>query len=133
MTNEDFDEVYYPKYNSVIRAIARKLANTNDALTDDLYQEGLMALWLCNPQGAQRNQDAYIRQAVKFRMIDFLRREKLADKESLDLQLEHGRQVVRGDDGALSLVRDKRSSRARDAALGNRAESFEDDEYEEMP
>lgn len=128
MTHDDFNEVYFPKYSSVIRAIARKLANTNDSLADDLYQEGLMALWLCNPKGAKRNQDAYIRQAVKFRMIDFLRREKLADKESLDLHLEHGRQVVRGDDGNVNLVRHRKLRRGKDPTVGFRMDPFAEEE-----
>lgn len=97
MTHEEFNEVYYPKYNSVIKAIARKLVKSNDTLLEDLYQEGLIALWMCNPQDAKKNPDAYIRQAVRFRMIDFLRRQKYTVTESLDAHMEAGRQVADGE------------------------------------
>lgn len=128
MTNEEFNEVYYPKYSSVIKAIARKLSNTNDALLEDLYQEGLVALWLCNPKEATRNKDAYIRQAVKFRMIDYLRREKLANQDSLDQHLEGGRQVARNPDGTTRLVRYRGKSRCGNPGLG---EYTQDDDEEE--
>lgn len=105
MTNTEFEQVYYPRYNSKIQAIARKIAQRNDALADELYQEGLMALWQLNPKGATNNEDAYIRQAVKFRMIDYLRREHLARFESLTAHLERGDQVVRDEDtGETKLV-----------------------------
>lgn len=94
MTNEEFERTYYPKYDSVIRAIARKLAKKNDTLMDDLYQEGIIALWRCNPKSARDNEDAFIRQAVKFRMIDYMRRERPALFDSLNLHLEYGGQVV---------------------------------------
>jgi DNA-directed RNA polymerase specialized sigma24 family protein len=93
MTNEEF-EAYLPKYDLTIRAIARKLAQTNDTLAEDLYQEGLIALWNCTPRRAKNNPDAYIRQAVKFRMIDYLRRERIYMTESLEARLERGEQLV---------------------------------------
>jgi DNA-directed RNA polymerase specialized sigma24 family protein len=129
MTHDEFNEVYYPKYNSVIRAIARKLANTNDTLAEDLYQEGLLALWLCNPKGAQRNKDAYIRQAVKFRMIDYLRKEKLMSQESLDYHLESGRQIIRGADGATRIVRYRDKSRCGNPAQGEYAQDDDEEEW----
>ena len=94
MTNEEFEE-YLPKYDLTIKAIARKLAQTNDTLTEDLYQEGLIALWNCAPRRARNNPDAYIRQAIKFRMIDYLRRERIYSFESLEARLERGEQLVR--------------------------------------
>jgi DNA-directed RNA polymerase specialized sigma24 family protein len=104
MTNEEFEATYYPKYKSVIRAIARKLAMTNDALVEDLYQEGLVALWNCQPRLARDNPDAFIRQSVKFRMIDFLRKEKLSSTESLDARMEVGEEIVERAPGELALV-----------------------------
>lgn len=104
MTNDEFEQVYYPKYHTVIRAIARKLAQTNDTLAEDLYQEGLIALWNCDPKKARDNPDAFIRQAVKFRMIDCLRREKLASTESLDARFERLEQLMMDDSGALYLL-----------------------------
>lgn len=128
MTHEEFNEVYYPKYNSTIKAIARKLAITHDALADDLYQEGLMALWLCTPAAAHKNPDAYIRQAIRFRMIDFLRREKISNFESLDHHLEKGRQVVRGDDGVEHILRYRERKSCTATGLAGRGEAIEDDE-----
>lgn len=104
MTNQEFEDHYYPKYHTVIRAIARKLAQTNDTLAEDLYQEGLIAMWKCDPKRSKDNEDAYIRQAVKFRMIDMLRREKLATTESLDARLEGVEQLMADDAGQMYLL-----------------------------
>jgi len=104
MTNDDFNNHYLPKYDLVIRAISRKLAQTNDTLADDLYQEGLIALWNCNPGQARDNPDAYIRQSIKFRMIDYLRRERIYSLESLEARLERGDQLVRDVAGNFDLV-----------------------------
>lgn len=104
MTNHEFEEVYWPKYDTVIRAIARKLAQTNDSLAEDLYQEGLIALWDCDPSKAKTNPDAFIRQAIKFRMIDYLRRERLKVTESLDGYIDSGMQLVEGPDGLAELL-----------------------------
>jgi DNA-directed RNA polymerase specialized sigma24 family protein len=104
MTNEEFETYFLPKYDLVIRAISRKLAQTNDTLAEDLYQEGLIALWNCNPGRAKDNPDAYIRQALKFRMIDYLRRERIYNTESLDARLERGEQLVRDVAGDFDLV-----------------------------
>lgn len=98
MTNTEFEKVYYPKYESVIKAIARKIAHRNDALMDDLISEGMIALWKLEPTKAKDNPDAYIRQAIKFRMIDWMRREKPAMYESLTRLLENGDQLVQDPD-----------------------------------
>jgi len=104
MTNEEFERIYLPKYDLVIRAIARKLAQTNDTLAEDLYQEGLIALWNCTPHRARDNPDAYIRQALKFRMIDYLRKERIYATESLEARLERGEQLVMDVAGSFDLV-----------------------------
>ncbi len=75
MTNEEFEQIYYPKYNSIIKAIARKMANSDNELWKDLRQEGLLALLKCDISQVKDNEDAFIRQAIKFRMIDYIRRE----------------------------------------------------------
>lgn len=98
MTNTEFEKVYYPKYESVIKAIARKIAHRNDALMDDLIAEGMIALWKLEPSKAKDNPDAYIRQAIKFRMIDWMRREKPAMYDSLTRLLENGDQLVQDPD-----------------------------------
>lgn len=94
MTNEQFDQ-YYVRYGTVIRAIARKVAQHNTAVYDDLVQEGAIALWLCTPEKARDNEDAFIRQAVKFRMIDYLRKMKPKRFRSLTQAIENGAQLVR--------------------------------------
>ena len=94
MTNEEFEQVYYPRYTAVIRAIARKLAQKNDALMEDLVSEGMIALWKVDPSKAKDNPDAFIRQAIKFRMIDWIRKERPEMSESLTPYLERGDQVV---------------------------------------
>lgn len=98
MTNEEFTNVYYPKYQAVIKAIARKLAQKNDALMEDLVSEGMIALWKVDPSKARDNPDAFIRQAIKFRMIDWIRKERPEMSESLTPYLERGDQVVQDDD-----------------------------------
>jgi len=98
VTNEDFEQVYYPKYVNVIKAIARKLARRNTQLAEDLCQEGLIALWHLEPERARGNLDAFVRQAVKFRMIDYMRRERPAVFESLCARLERGDQMVQDPD-----------------------------------
>jgi len=104
MTNEEFEKIYLPKYDLTIRAIARKLAQTNDTLAEDLYQEGLIALWNCTPNRAKDNTDAYIRQSLKFRMIDYLRKERIYNTESLEARLERGDQLVTDATGGFDLV-----------------------------
>lgn len=94
MTNEQFTDVYYPKYAAVIKAIARKLAQRNDALMEELVSEGMIALWKVDPAKARDNPDAFIRQAIKFRMIDWMRKERPDASESLSPYLERGDQVV---------------------------------------
>lgn len=94
MTNDEFTHVYYPKYSAVIKAIARKLAQRNDALMEELVSEGMIALWKVEPAKARDNPDAFIRQAIKFRMIDWMRKERPDSSESLTPYLERGDQVV---------------------------------------
>jgi DNA-directed RNA polymerase specialized sigma24 family protein len=113
LTNEAFEQIYYPRYESVIRAIARKVGQRNEALIEDLYQEGLIALWDLDPAQAARNEDAYIRQAVKFRMIDYMRRERPALYESLTAHLERGEQVVRDEDTGHVRIVGARETRRR--------------------
>jgi DNA-directed RNA polymerase specialized sigma24 family protein len=95
-------ERYWPKYQSVIRAIARKLGQKDDDLVKDLEQEGALALWLLKPALANKNPDSWIRQAIKNRMIDFLRKLNPRKYESLDARLEAGDQLE-SNDGELTL------------------------------
>jgi DNA-directed RNA polymerase specialized sigma24 family protein len=97
---------YYDIYRTSIAAIARKLGGRDDDLVADLEQEGALALWLLDLRAVSSNEDAYVRQCLKFRMIDHLRRYNPSAYDSLDAQLESGAQVDRDDDtGALRLLR----------------------------
>lgn len=95
MTNEQFEQKYYPKYAAVIRAIARKVGQKNDSLVEDLEQEGAIALWQLDVSKAKDNEDSYIRQAIKFRMIDFVRKERPGIYESLSAHLDKGDQLIK--------------------------------------
>jgi len=97
MNNAMFNR-YYEKYFVVdksIQRLARKLAKNDRALYEDLVQVGLIALWKLNPKNAVRNEDAWIRQALKRRMIDFLRKDRPKDirLDSLDARLAAGDQL----------------------------------------
>ncbi len=105
MTDEQF-KVYYARYRGVIASIARKLARRDEELYQDLKQEGLFALFRLNLAKVRVNEDAWIRQAVKFRMVDFLRKMNPRMYESLQAHLENGSQIVEDpDEGELHLVR----------------------------
>lgn len=130
MTNDEFEQFYYPTYDRVIRAIARKLAQTNDTLAEDLYQEGLIALWQCNPSRAKDNPDAYVRQAIKFRMIDALRRERIYSTESLEARLERGEQLVMDAGGGLDLVMPPVSMPSRRTDSSKNPKRYLDEEEE---
>lgn len=74
MTNEDFEQIYYPKYRVEIAKLANKLIGSSmPDLVPDLVQEGMICLWKLDLKGVS-NEDSYIRQAVKFTMIDYLRK-----------------------------------------------------------
>jgi DNA-directed RNA polymerase specialized sigma24 family protein len=129
MTNQQFEEYYWPKYDAAIRAISRKLAQTNDSLAEDLYQEGLIALWECDPAKAKTNPDAFIRQAIKFRMIDYLRRERFKVTDSLDTYVDSGMQLIRESDGTVVLLNEVAVYRKR-FAQGYGAAQHEDQDPE---
>lgn len=104
MTKEQFETVYYPKYRTVIIAIARRLAKADYDLFTDLCQEGYIALWKCSPEKAHRSVDTYVHQAVKYRMIDYLRKHDRATHLSLDALSEIGVQVMATRGGAQVLL-----------------------------
>lgn len=114
MTDAQF-ALYHPKYAKKILAIARTLLQRNDALMDDLSQEGLIALWEFDLASVRTNEDSAIRSAIRNQMIDYLRKERPAQYESLDRALEHGDQVV-GEPGAPRLIRSRREGVERQGA-----------------
>jgi len=105
-------EAYYARYRDTITAIARKLAGTDDDLVADLEQEGVIALWKLNPARATKNRDAWIRQAIKFRMVDYLRKNDPRMYESLDTRLACGDQLEQDEVGDLILRTSRHPSRA---------------------
>jgi DNA-directed RNA polymerase specialized sigma24 family protein len=113
MTEKEFNEVYYPRYLEDIRNIARKYAKTDNDLFEDLLQEGLLALFRCDIATVRSNESAFVRQAVKFRIVDFLRRSKIVLHESLDTHLQSGRQLAKDMDGNFMLTHNKRIIRNR--------------------
>lgn len=100
MTTEEFENDYYPRYQSMIVAIARRLAKTDHDLFVDLCQEGALALWRCEPKNATRSVDTYINQSIKFRMIDYLRKYQKGDVISIDSLDAAGIQVADTKEGA---------------------------------
>lgn len=104
MTNAEFTELY-PKYESDIRAIARKLARRDNDLFEDLSSVGSITFWGLTLAKAETNEAAWVKSAVRKRMIDFMRKERSYSKESLNTLLARGNQVTEGVDGEPSLVR----------------------------
>lgn len=97
MNEKTFAKYYHTYYvdKRIIQRIARKLAKNNQALYAELVQIGLITLWKLDPKRATVNEDSWIRQALKNRMIDFLRQEfkKYPKIQSLDIMLESGDQL----------------------------------------
>lgn len=104
MTEAEFNR-YYQEYESVICAIARKIARADDDLFEDLVQTGRITLSTLKPERATDNPDAYIRKAIRNKMADYMRKHKPSRYESLHALLAQGDQVVKGDDGSPKLVR----------------------------
>lgn len=94
MTNEEFEQTYYPRYDSVLKQLARKLARRDQALYEDLYQAGLIALWQLDTGRVHSNEDAWVRQSIYNKMVDLLRKERPIIFESLEQHLEAGNQLV---------------------------------------
>jgi len=104
MTEQEFEAVYYPKYVRDIRHIAMKYSQKDPDLFEDLFQEGLLALYRCNLATVRTNESAFVRQAVKFRIVDFLRKAKLTHSDSLEMHLENGRQLAKDADRNMVLT-----------------------------
>lgn len=103
MTNEEFERLY-PAYRGVARGIARKLVGSDDDLVQDLEQEAFFALSQFDLATVTTNVDACIRQLLKFRMVDYLRKLKLDREDSLDMYLDTWDQLVVGADGVVRIV-----------------------------
>lgn len=103
MTNKQFAH-YHPLYDNDVRAIARKFAKRDNDLFDDLYQIGLLALLDFRPESVRTNERACVRQAIRNRLIDYVRVERLASHTSLTAMLEAGDQLTADESGGAKLV-----------------------------
>lgn len=101
MTEPEFDVLYQEYYvkRRVIQAMARKLAKDDPDLYDDLVQVGLFTLWRLDVSKAKSNKDSWIRQAMKFKMIDHLAEMDPRKYTSLDAHIEKGFQLEDTVDG----------------------------------
>ena len=99
-----YEDTYLPRYAAAIKALARKLARRDQELFEDLFQEGMIALWKLDPANARDNEDAWVRQALWNNMVTFLRKERPARFESLEAHLARGAQVLLGDDGEIRML-----------------------------
>jgi len=80
------DEIRVREYERLIASAAWKFRNA--AEYDDLYQEGMIAVWKCNPEAPQK----VISEAIFNRMKDWVRYTKrLRHNQSVsyDEMLEH--------------------------------------------
>jgi RNA polymerase sigma factor (sigma-70 family) len=103
VTDAEYNALY-ATYQSAIKAIARKYGNTDEGLVEDLEQEGMICLWKLDISKATVNPDSYVRNALRNRMIDFLRRENPLRHDSLDQRLSDGEDIERLPDGKLILT-----------------------------
>lgn len=107
MTNDEFSfyyDLYYVKL-LVVQRIARKLATDDEELYQDLVQVGLIRLSKLVPSKATTNTDAWIRQSMKYAMVDYLRKNQPKHYESLDSRLAAGDQIEEDEaTGTLRLV-----------------------------
>jgi len=136
VTEKQFEK-YYQRYyvdRKMIQRIARKLSMNDEELYKELVQEGLIRLWGLDLRKATKNEDAYIRQAIKFAIIDYLRRNSPNKYESLDARLLAGEQLEKDSaTGELRLISSRQEVRLdreyRDHGNG-RSTEIEEDLYE---
>ena len=104
MTNHQF-ALYYKRYAAVIQAIARRYATTDQDLFDDLVQVGTIGLYEADLRRPYKNEDAFLRQIIRNKVIDHLRWIDQKRFERLDQRLVQGDQVVKDlDTGEVTFV-----------------------------
>jgi RNA polymerase sigma factor (sigma-70 family) len=96
MTNKQFT-TYIKKYENVIQAIARKFAASDQDLFDDLVQVATIGLYEADLRRPYKNEDAFLRQVIRNKVIDHLRWLDNKRFERLDQRLSSGDQVVKDD------------------------------------
>lgn len=94
MSNEEFEQVYLPRYHNDIKAIARKLAKRDEELFKDLVQVGRIALWRLDLTKVASNEAAFVRQALWNKMVDVFRRQRPNRYQSLQTLLARGDQLL---------------------------------------
>jgi RNA polymerase sigma factor (sigma-70 family) len=94
MTNKQFN-LYYKRYESVIQAIARKYAASDQDLFDDLMQVATIGLYEADLRRPYKNEDAFLRQVIRNKVIDHLRWLDHKRFDRLDQRLAQGDQVIR--------------------------------------
>lgn len=109
MTNRQFEKTYYPKYKSIITAIARKYAGPDQDLFEDLVSAGMLGLLSADLRKPFKSEDAFLRQIIRNKVIDHLRWLAPERFERLDRHLAEGDQVVKDEDsGEIRMVRHDR-------------------------
>ena len=102
MTHDVFERILV-QYGPIIAAIARKLAGRDEYLVEELVQEGRISLWGLKLSRVRKNKDSYVRNAIRFRMVDHLRRYRSSRMDSLEFHAEMGRQIEK--DSRTGIVR----------------------------
>lgn len=108
MTNDQFNNIYLPRYDATLKRLARKLARRDQVLYEELYQTGMIALWQLDTSKATENEDAWIRQALKYKMVSLLRTQRPKLFEALEKLLETNQLVYDPDAEAPRLVKTPR-------------------------
>jgi RNA polymerase sigma factor (sigma-70 family) len=133
MTKREFEK-YYKRYSSIITAIARKYAGADADLFDDLVSAGTIGLWEIDLRRPFKNEDAFIRQIIRNKVIDHLRWLAPDRFKRLDRFVAQGDQIIKDEiTGEVTLVRHDRRSEARSAERprydsGDGARSTDEDE-----
>lgn len=108
MTKKQFEK-YYQRYGGIITAIARKYAGADADLFDDLVSAGTVGLWEVDLRRPFKNEDAFIRQIIRNKVIDHLRWLAPGRFKRLDRFVAQGDQVIKDEvTGEIMLVRHDR-------------------------
>jgi hypothetical protein len=75
MSHADF-EYYYARWAKRIQYLARRLADGDHDLADDLEQTGRCALWRLEMENITGDRERYIWSMLRHQMIDVLRQER---------------------------------------------------------
>lgn len=129
MNNREFRR-YHVKYKSVIQAIARKYAGADQDLFDDLVQVATIGLLDADLRRPYKNEDAFLRQVIRNKVVDHLRWLDYKDFDSLDQRLAQGDQIVKDFDGEITFVHgnNRKDPRNMERPLPERPD--EDDDYD---